>query len=386
MPDTPGATNWAKLLFLGVIWGASFMAVSLALKGFPPMTIAALRITIGAISLLAVIRVMGIGLPSLGSRQDRIIWACALGMGFFSNALPFTLLSWGQTYVASGFAGVCMAVVPLFVLPLAHMLVPGESMTLRRAISFLIGFAGVVVLIGLDAFRSAGTDFESLARLACLGASLCYAIGSIVTRLCPQVNMLSLSAAALLCGAAMMAPVALWIEGRARNADCPAASRSFVSGPAADCTSAGAAGSGRPQRRASVPIDCELPGARLVSDLWRGVVGRSPAATTFCSIGADHGRVAVEPQKARPHRLRRVRERGASPSRSPGYFRQEEGLNQAETASATASTTLSTVLFSSSASSHSAITRISGSVPDLRINRRPLPVSAVSACWIAVCT
>ena len=213
MPDTPGATNWAKLLLLGVIWGASFMAVSLALKGFPPLTIAALRITIGAISLFAVLRVMGIGLPSFSNAQDRIIWACALGMGFFSNALPFTLLSWGQTYVASGFAGVCMAVVPLFVLPLAHMLVPGESMTLRRTISFLIGFAGVVLLIGLDAFRSAGTDLESLARLACLGASLCYAIGSIITRLCPQVNMLSLSAAALLCGAAMMSPVALWVEG-----------------------------------------------------------------------------------------------------------------------------------------------------------------------------
>ncbi|UWR45806.1 DMT family transporter [Phaeobacter inhibens] len=213
MSDSPGGANWAKLLFLGVIWGASFMAVSLALRGFPPMTIAALRILIGALCLLAVIRVMGIQLPALRTHDGRIIWACAFGMGFFSNALPFTLLSWGQTYVASGFAGVCMAVVPLFVLPLAHLLVPGEHMTLRRTISFLIGFAGVVVLIGLDAFRSAGTDFESLARLACLGAALCYAIGSIITRLCPKVNMLSLSAAALLCGAAMMTPAALWAEG-----------------------------------------------------------------------------------------------------------------------------------------------------------------------------
>lgn len=212
-PNAPGAANWAKLLFLGLIWGASFMSVSLALKGFTPLTIAALRITIGALSLLIVIRCMGIGLPPVHSRAGRLIWACALGMGFFSNALPFTLLSSGQTYVASGFAGVCMAVVPLFVLPLAHILIPGEHMTLRRSISFLIGLAGVVVLIGLDAFRSAGSDFESLARLACLGASLCYAIGSIITRLCPQVNMLSLSAAALLCGSALMLPVALWREG-----------------------------------------------------------------------------------------------------------------------------------------------------------------------------
>lgn len=213
MNNSPGAANWAKLLFLGVIWGASFMAVSLALRGFPPMTIAALRISIGALCLLGVLYAMGIALPTLRSREGRLIWACALGMGFFSNALPFSLLSWGQTHVASGFAGVCMAVVPLFVLPLAHLLVPGETMTLRRTISFFVGFSGVVVLIGLDAFRTAGSDFESLARLACLGASLCYALGSIITRLCPQVNMLALSAAALLCGAGMMVPAALWAEG-----------------------------------------------------------------------------------------------------------------------------------------------------------------------------
>ncbi|MFW8634512.1 DMT family transporter [Cribrihabitans pelagius] len=213
MANSPGTANWTKLLLLGVIWGASFMAVSLALEGVPPMTIAALRITLAALCLLAVLRALGIALPSPRHREGRIIWACALGMGVFSGALPFTLLSWGQTYVASGFAGVCMAVVPLFVLPLAHLLVPGEQMTPRRTLGFLTGFAGVVVLIGLDALRTAGSDLESLARLACLGAALCYAAGSIITRLCPAVNLLALSAAALICGAALMLPLALWAEG-----------------------------------------------------------------------------------------------------------------------------------------------------------------------------
>lgn len=213
MTSPPGAANWIKLLFLGLVWGSSFMGVSLALEGFGPMSIAAVRITLGAIALLSIIRMMGIALPDLRTHQGRIIWLCALGMGFFSNALPFTLLSWGQTYVASGFAGVCMAVVPLFVLPLSHLFVPGEHMTLRRTISFLIGFAGVVTLIGLKAFASAGTDFESMARLACLGAALCYAIGAIITRLCPSVNLLSLSAATLVCGAMMILPTALMQEG-----------------------------------------------------------------------------------------------------------------------------------------------------------------------------
>ncbi|WP_420719806.1 DMT family transporter [Thalassovita sp.] len=212
-PNQPGLINWIKLITLGIIWGASFMAVSVALNDMGPMSIAAVRILIGALSVLALIRVMGISLPSLSSGEGRIIWLAAAGMGFFSNALPFTLLSWGQTYVNSGFAGVCMAIVPLFVLPLSHVFVPEERMTFRRTLGFSVGFVGVLVLIGLDAFASAGTDFESLARIACLAASLCYAIGAIIARLCPQVNMLSLSAAALICGSAMIVPVSLWQEG-----------------------------------------------------------------------------------------------------------------------------------------------------------------------------
>lgn len=213
MGDSPGLRNWLKLISLGIIWGASFMSVTIALRDFGPFTVVASRVVLGAIALYVVIRALGIGLPDWRTSDGKRIWGFALLMGIFSNALPFTLLSWGQKYVASGFAGVCMAVVPLFVLPLAHVLVPGERMSPRKVVSFLIGFVGVVILIGFDAFRSLGSDFEALARMACLGASLCYAIGSISTRLCPPTNMLSLSAAALICAAVLILPIALWQEG-----------------------------------------------------------------------------------------------------------------------------------------------------------------------------
>ncbi|MQY43140.1 EamA family transporter [Epibacterium sp. SM1969] len=208
-----GAVNWIKLLILGIIWGASFMGVAVALQGFPPLTIAALRIGLGAFFLTAVVLVNGIGLPSFRQREGRIIWLCALIMGILSNALPFSLLSWGMTHVASGFAGVTMAVVPLFVLPLAHLLVPDSRMNLHSTLGFAAGFVGVLVLIGFDAFVSTGADLETLARLACVGAALCYALGAIVTRLCPNVNMLSLSAATLICGTVLIFPAALWQEG-----------------------------------------------------------------------------------------------------------------------------------------------------------------------------
>ena len=62
-------------------------------------------------------------------------------------AVPFTLISWGQQHVSSGFAGVSMAAVGLFVLPLAHVLVP-EKRSTQKHYAFLIGFGGVLLLIG----------------------------------------------------------------------------------------------------------------------------------------------------------------------------------------------------------------------------------------------
>ncbi|MEO3415466.1 DMT family transporter [Roseovarius sp. CAU 1744] len=205
--------NWLKLVVLGAIWGASFMFVTVALTGVGPLTLVALRLTLGAVLLVVLCGVRGIGLPSLRQENGGRIWVFAIIMGLFSNVIPFSLLSWAQLSVASGFAGVCMAVVPLLVLPLAHVFVPGERMVLRRLIGFLIGSAGVIVLIGKSAFVSTGNDLESLARIACVAAAGCYSIGAIATRLCPKVNMLSLSAAALSVASVVSIPLALAYEG-----------------------------------------------------------------------------------------------------------------------------------------------------------------------------
>ena len=205
--------NWLRIGALGVIWGASFMFVSVALTGVGPFFLAAVRIVLGAGFLLCLLRVKGRKLPPRNGVDGRKIWQFALVMALFSNVLPFILLSWAQQSVASGFAGVCMAAVPLLILPLAHFLVPGERMHLRRLVGFVLGTTGVVVLIGPGAFTSTGKDLESLARLACLGAAGGYAIGSIATRLSPEVDRLALSALVLTLAAGMILPLALVVEG-----------------------------------------------------------------------------------------------------------------------------------------------------------------------------
>ncbi len=205
----PGLLQWTLLLTLGMIWGASFLGVEKALESFGPITIAAMRIALAAIILTGASFAMGIGPP-----KDRRIWLFAFGMGLFSNAIPFTLLSWGQQYVTSGFAGITMAVVPLLVLPLSHFLIPGMRLTPIKAVGFGIGFIGVVVLIGpARILQSGGGDIENIARIACVVASMCYAIGAVLTRLAPKGEAMAFSAAALLMGSLIALPIALTVEG-----------------------------------------------------------------------------------------------------------------------------------------------------------------------------
>ena len=207
--------NWVILATLGFIWGGSFLGVEIGLIGFGPITVAASRVTIAAIILLLYAYTLGDGLPDISSKADKRVWLHCLGMALFTNALPFSLLSWGQQTVTSGFAGVSMALVPLFVLPLSHKLVPGESLGRARLTGFLLGFLGVVLLIGGEKIFSnqTTTPILLLAQIACVTASCCYAIGSVITKLCPPVSAVSYASCGLMLASFMLMPTALLFEG-----------------------------------------------------------------------------------------------------------------------------------------------------------------------------
>ncbi|MEO1918767.1 MAG: EamA family transporter [Paracoccaceae bacterium] len=208
------AINWILLLLLGLIWGSSFLAVSKALTGFGPITIAAIRVGIAAVTLTGISFFMGHGLPSTSDTTGRKIWRHAFGMAIFTNAIPFSLLSWAQIHVSSGYAGITMAVVPLLVLPLSHFFIPGERLSRQKTLGFGVGFIGVIVLIGpAQILQSGGSDIANIARIICVIASCCYAVGSIITRLAPNGPQMAFSSAALILAAAMLIPVALIVEG-----------------------------------------------------------------------------------------------------------------------------------------------------------------------------
>ena len=211
--------NWAILTSLGVIWGGSFLGVEISLIGFGPITVAASRVTIAAIILLVYTYVFGDGLPCISSKTGKRVWVHCLGMAIFTNAMPFSLLSWGQQTVTSGFAGISMALVPLFVLPLSHKLVPGEKLSKAKMMGFLFGFLGVVLLIGGEKIftNQSFTPALLLAQIACVIASCCYAIGTVITKLCPPVSTVSYASCGLMLASFMLIPIALWFEGMPKS-------------------------------------------------------------------------------------------------------------------------------------------------------------------------
>lgn len=203
-------TSWLMVATLGLVWGSTFLVIEMALEGITPFWLAAGRIGFATLLMVAVWGLRGWKLFATPAPRA---WPTVVVVGALSSAIPFMLLSWGQQYVTSGFAGVSMAAVALLVLPLAHFLVPGEHLTLRKGLGFLMGFVGVVVLIGGNAFESTGAALETFGRLACVTAASCYALSSVLVRRLPPVDAIGLATMLLVLGSAIVIPAAWLVEG-----------------------------------------------------------------------------------------------------------------------------------------------------------------------------
>lgn len=172
---TMTASDWALLVLLSVIWGGSFLFIGVAVKELPPLTIVASRVLIGAVALRIVLVALRIPLP-----RERRVWIAFFGMGILNNVIPFLLIVWAQSHIASGLASILNATTPLFTVIVAHFLTSDERMTGQRLLGVVVGFLGVAVMIGSAAF--AAWDVSVPAQIAILGAAMSYAIGSVYGR------------------------------------------------------------------------------------------------------------------------------------------------------------------------------------------------------------
>ena len=161
---------------LSLLWGGSFFFTGIAVKELPPLTIVVLRVGLAAAMLTLVLRLLG----AQSSPRRGPPGAAFFGMGLLNNAIPFCLIVWGQTHIASGLAAILNATTPLFTVVVAHVLTDDERMTGNRLAGVLIGIVGVVVTIGPGAFSGLGGDV--LAQLAVLAAAVSYAFAGVFGR------------------------------------------------------------------------------------------------------------------------------------------------------------------------------------------------------------
>jgi drug/metabolite transporter (DMT)-like permease len=175
MSKTMTPLEWGMLLVLSLFWGGSFFFVGIAVKELPPLTIVALRVSLAALILWLCLPALGVAMP-----RKREALMAYLGMGLLNNAIPFCLIVFGQTQLASGLAAILNATTPLFTVLAGHFLSTDERLTPLRLAGALCGFVGVAGMIGPQLIEGLGGSV--LAELAILGAALSYAFASLFGR------------------------------------------------------------------------------------------------------------------------------------------------------------------------------------------------------------
>ncbi len=204
MPRAPLVGDWISLIALAVLWGSAFALNEIVLASLPPSVLVAGRIVIAAALIFAYLRLTGDSLPAPGRE-----WWPMVVLAFFGNVLPFHLVAWSQQHIDSSLAGILMAVMPLLVLLLAHFLIPGGRLTLYRTGGFIVGFAGVVFIVGPDFRHGLDGNVALWGAIAALGAALSYAVGTIYARRLGAGDPVRRSAGMLIVASLMSLPAAV---------------------------------------------------------------------------------------------------------------------------------------------------------------------------------
>jgi drug/metabolite transporter (DMT)-like permease len=195
------------LIALSLIWGASFMFIEVMLEEMGPVATGWLRLGTGALLLVAVLAARGIEVP-----RTRRFWATAIAVGVTASAAPLVLIPWGQQEIDSSLAAILNSGMPLFTAIFAHMAIVDERLTPAKTAGLLVGFAGVVIVIGPDLLDlgAGGTQGQLAVILATVG----YAAGAVISRrMLEGVEPTALATAQTVVGFIVLTPILVAGEG-----------------------------------------------------------------------------------------------------------------------------------------------------------------------------
>jgi drug/metabolite transporter (DMT)-like permease len=169
--------EWVAFVLLGLIWGSSFLWIKIAVAEIGPFMLVAFRVLFGLLGLvlIAILRRQKIPL-------DRPTLLAFLFLGLFNTALPFTLISWGETHIDSALASILNGTMPLFTIIIAHFWLQDEKINLQRSAGLVAGFFGVLILVTRDLDPDMLIRNDLLGQLAVLAAAASYATSATFTR------------------------------------------------------------------------------------------------------------------------------------------------------------------------------------------------------------
>ncbi|WP_460656094.1 DMT family transporter [Kribbella endophytica] len=210
-PDKPPVRAWLPtMLTLAAIWGCSFLFISVGVRELHPMYLALGRVIAGSAVLLVVLAFKREALP-----RDPRLWAHTFVIGAIGSALPWTLFGYGEQRVPSLLAGIWNGITPLVVLPVAVLVFRTEKFTAQRVAGLLIGFLGMLVVLGAWNMQG-GADLTG--QLLCMAAAVCYGLAVPYQKRFvagSTVSGTALSASLLLCATIQLAIVAPIVTGAA---------------------------------------------------------------------------------------------------------------------------------------------------------------------------
>ncbi len=199
------AIDWLRLTALSMLWGGTFLFVSLSLRTIPEFTIVFLRVFLAAGTFWLLLLATGHRMP-----RDWHTWRAFLFMGLINNAIPFSLITWEQTQVEGGIASIINATTSCFAVVFAHFLTKDEKLTTRRALGVCIGLFGAYVLLRPEMVD--GVSMRGLGQVAGLVASMSLALAGIFGKRFKSLSPMVTATGMLTCSSLLLLPVAMIID------------------------------------------------------------------------------------------------------------------------------------------------------------------------------
>lgn len=189
--------DWTRLIILSLLWGGSYTWIELALIELDPMMIVFYRVLISSIFLILICKLL-----SLTFKIEKKIFIFLFFMSLTNNVIPFNLIAWGQQEITASVGSILNATTPLFTVIIANYWPNGEKATLNRIFGVIIGFCGVILLMGLSIHD---IDNSIIGQSAILLAAISYAISALIGKEIKKIHpaisatyMLSISSVILL--------------------------------------------------------------------------------------------------------------------------------------------------------------------------------------------